>query len=78
VLVLGELIGLFLLVGKPILTLNKTIAEFNAELRNMKDRVKTLENNEHDEHNELWEHNTAQDEKISDHETRIRILEKEA
>ena len=29
VLILGELIGLFLLVGRPILTLSKTIAEFN-------------------------------------------------
>ena len=38
ILVLAELVGLFMLVGKPILTLNKTIAEFNAELKNMKTR----------------------------------------
>ena len=77
VLVLAELIGLFLLVGKPILTLNKTIVEVNTELRNMKDKVKTLETNEHDERNELWAHNSAQDKQLADHETRIRVLEKE-
>lgn len=77
VLVLAELIGLFVLVGKPILTLNKTIAEFNTELKNMKDRVKTLETEKHDAHNELWQHNDLQDEKLNDHETRIRVLEKE-
>ena len=77
VLVLAELIGLFVLVGKPILTLNKTIAEFNSELRNMKDRVKTLETEKRDAHNELWKHCDEQDEKLADHETRIRVLEKE-
>ena len=77
VLVLAELIGLFVLVGKPILTLNKTIAEFNAELKNMGQRVSKLEDSKSEAHNKLWEHNDQQDEKIADHETRIRVLEKE-
>ena len=54
VLVLAELIGLFVLVGKPILTLNKTIAEFNAELKNMKARVDAMECDKHEAHKELW------------------------
>ena len=77
VLVLAELIGLFILVGRPILNLNKTIAEFNTELKNMGERVKTLECDKHEAHKELWQHNDTQDEKISDHETRIRVLERE-
>jgi hypothetical protein len=75
VLVLAELIGLFVLVGKPILTLNKTIAEFNTELKNMKARVDAMECDKHEAHKELWQHNDMQDEKLSDHETRIRVLE---
>lgn len=77
VLVLAELIGLFVLVGKPILTLNKTIAEFNAELKNMGKRVDGLEREKHEAHRELWEHNDEQDRELADHETRIRVLEKE-
>jgi hypothetical protein len=77
VLVLAELIGLFVLVGKPILTLNKTIAEFNTKLENMGKRVDTLECDKHEAHKELWQHNDTQDEKIADHETRIRVLERE-
>lgn len=76
VLVLAELIGFFVLVGKPILTLNKTIAEFNTELKNMGKRVDSLEFEKHEAHKELWQHNDTQDERLADHETRIRVLEK--
>ena len=31
----------------------------------------------HEAHKELWQHNDTQDEKIADHETRIRVLERE-
>jgi hypothetical protein len=77
VLVLAELIGFFVLVGKPILTLNKTIAEFNAELKTLKERQNKAESSGHEENEKLWQHNDAQDEKIADHETRIRVLERE-
>ena len=77
VLVLAELIGLFLLVGKPILTLSKTIAEINTNMENMDKRVDTLECDKHEAHKELWQHSDAQDERIADHETRIRVLEME-
>ena len=75
VLVLAELIGLFVLVGKPILTLNKTIAEFNTELKNMGQRVTKLEDSKSEAHKELWKHSEEQDAKLADHETRIRVLE---
>ena len=77
VLVLAELIGLFVLVGKPILNLSKTIAEFNTELKNMGKRVTTLECDKHEAHKELWAHSGEQDKQIADHETRIRVLERE-
>lgn len=77
VLVLAELIGLFILVGRPILTLSKTIAEFNAELKNMKNRVETLECDKHEAHEKLWDQSREHDKQIADHETRIRVLEKE-
>jgi uncharacterized membrane protein (DUF106 family) len=75
VLVLAELIGLFVLVGKPILTLNKTIVEVNAELKTLKERQNKAETSGHEENEKLWQHNDMQDEKLSDHETRIRVLE---
>ena len=77
VLILGELVGLFLLVGRPILTLSKTIAEFNTELKHMKTRLGTLEDAKHEAHKDLWSHNDLQDKQLGDHETRIRVLEKE-
>lgn len=77
VLMMGELIGLFALVARPILTLNKTITEFNTELKNMKEKVNSLECEKHEAHKELWIHNDEQDKELADHETRIRVLEME-
>ncbi|MBQ8670368.1 MAG: hypothetical protein IJ508_03890 [Oscillospiraceae bacterium] len=75
VLVLAELIGLFVLVAKPILKLNSTMVEFTTELKALSKRVDRVELSKHEAHERLWEHNDQQDERIADHETRIRVLE---
>lgn len=75
VLVLAELIGLFRLLGKPSLTLNKTLTKFNTELKNMGQRVRKQENSKSEAHNKLWEHNDEQDAMIEDHEIHIRVME---
>ena len=75
VLVLAELIGLFVLVAKPILRLNSTMVEFTTELKMLSKRVDRVELSKREAHERLWEHNDEQDERIADHETRIRVLE---
>lgn len=74
-LVLAEVVGLAVLVGKPVLALNKTITEFNTELRHMTRRVDRLEENKREAHERLWEHNSRQDAELADHESRIWVLE---
>lgn len=74
-LVLAEVVGLAVLVGKPVLALNKTITEFNTELRHMTQRVDRLEENKREAHERLWEHNSRQDAELADHESRIWVLE---
>ena len=79
---LGTIVGLFLTVGKPIINLNKTMTTLNInvehnsnELAELKSDFKSQRENAHESHRRLWEHNTAQDKKIQDHEVRIGILE---
>lgn len=80
--VLIALVGFFLTVGAPIIKLNKTITTLNVTLDNLKERVDKHDKNfdaqqakAKESHEKLWEHNTAQDEKLVDHEMRIRKLE---
>lgn len=75
-LVLGEIIGLFLLVGKPILTLNATMSVLANTLNALKadyDKQKEAFSAEHKDFNEhLGDHDT----KLENHEVRISLLEK--
>ena len=82
VTVLIALVGLFMTVGKPILSLNKNITELNINIKHNSDEIGELKNDfksqresAHESHKKLWEHNSRQDEKIQDHETRLGILE---
>ena len=82
VTVLIALVGLFMTVGKPILSLNKNITELNINIKHnsdeigeLKDDFKSQRESAHESHKKLWEHNSKQDEKIQDHETRLVILE---
>ena len=78
-----SLIGLFATVGAPIIALNKNIATLNAEMRRSSARLdkhdqafKEQQANAHDSHQKLWNKNAEQDKILTDHETRIQILEK--
>lgn len=81
--VLISLVGLFVTVGAPIISLNKNIATLNAEMKRSNARhdknEKALEKQQadaHESHQKLWDKNNEQDKIIADHETRIQILEK--
>ena len=82
VTVLTALVGLFFTVGKPIINLNKTMTTLNVnvehnshELTELKNDFKSQRESAHESHQRLWEHNSKQDEKLQDHETRLGILE---
>ena len=77
------IIGLFLTVGKPIISLNSNIVKLNMSIDAL--REKTRENAEeikeqkehaHEAHQRLWSHNEEQDKKLANHESRIPSLER--
>lgn len=83
-LTIGEIVALFFLVGKPILKLNGTLTKLNAELSQINQRVSAQETalKEQKEkasasHKDLWKHEAKQDEQLTDHEVRIKQLEKQ-
>lgn len=80
--VLIALAGLFATVGAPVMKLNKTITTLNITLANLEKRVDrhdtALEKQQakaKESHEKLWQHNAEQDEKLVEHEMRIRKLE---
>lgn len=79
---LATLVGLFLTVGKPILSLNKNLTTLNMSVERVNARLdkneKAIECQKqaaHDSHQKLWEHNNGQDKQLAEHETRITLLE---
>ena len=60
------LVGLFLTIGKPVLSFNKTVVEILGEQKNQQEKIKE---NTHD----IDEH----EKQLKDHEIRIHDLEQE-
>lgn len=88
VLGLATLIGLFMLVVRPVVkamteltksltTLNVTVGNLDEKVDGMQVQINKNAENSHASHRRLWEHNEIQDKQLTDHETRIKILERE-
>ena len=80
--VITALVGLFFTVGKPIINLNNNITLLNANIKRNSDEIaeqkKELKDQRkaaHESHEKLWAKNSEQDDRLNDHETRIKILE---
>lgn len=80
--VIIALVGLFITIGKPIInlnntmtTLNITVQQNNKELEDQKKELKEQRDSAHISHQRLWDKNDEQDAKISNHETRLSVLE---
>ena len=80
--VLIALVGLFMTVGKPIITLNTNITLLRADIqqnsKEIEEQKKELQQQREyakKSHEKIWGHNTEQDKMLQDHETRICILE---
>ena len=64
VTVIIALVGLFMTVGKPIITLNGSITHLQDAINELREDIKVLTGR-----------TDSQEEKLQDHETRISILE---
>ena len=83
VTVLIALIGLFITVGKPILTLNSNVVKLNINVeqnnKELEKHDKAFEQQKKDaqeSHQRLWDKNDEQDKQLADHETRLGVLER--
>lgn len=76
VTVLIALVGLFITVGKPIINLNKNITTLNMTVQQNSKSIEEQQKKAHESHRKLWDHNTEQDKKLANHETRISLLER--
>ena len=63
--VLIAVVGLFMTVGKPVITLNNSITHLQDAIDDLREDIKVLTGRTND-----------QEMKLQDHETRISILEK--
>ncbi len=84
VTVIIALLGLIVTVTTPLIKLNGNITRLNVFLDNIKsdleEQKKTLSAQKADSreaHRRIWAHNDEQDNTLSDHETRIRVLEQQ-
>lgn len=63
-------------IGAPILKLNTAITRLIVKLDNLGGDLDSLEKHNHESHRRIWEKNDEQDEKLADHETRLKVIEK--
>lgn len=69
------LLGLLGTVTAPMIKLNTTLTKLNDKFETLDEKLTDVSESNHESHKRLWNHETAQDEKLSNHETRIQILE---
>ena len=75
VVALGSILGVGVIVVKPILKVVEVMTELTASVKALTEKFNKFEVNNHDDHKRIWNHNDEQDERIQDHETRIRLIE---
>lgn len=75
VTVVIALVGLLVAVTTPIIRLNTTVTKLTVTVDHLARQVAELEDNNHASKAKLWEHNDEQDKQLSDHESRIKVLE---
>ena len=74
--VLVVVAGLFLSVGAPVIRLNSTLTKLSTLVEAVQSRQDRQERDNTNSHRRLWKHNDEQDATLTDHETRITILER--
>ncbi len=75
VTVIVVLVGLIASVAKPLLSLNATITRLNESVNSLEKNIAGLTEKNDESHDRLWEKSSAMDEKLNNHETRLRVIE---
>lgn len=75
VIALGSILSVGVIIVKPILKVVEVMTELTASVKALTEKFNKFEVNNHDDHKRIWCHNDEQDEKLQDHETRIRLIE---
>ena len=82
VLVIIAIAGLITGIGAPVIRLNTSITRMTVTMEKLVTDINRIvrdmessENRNTAGHERLWEHNGKQDDRISDHESRITLLE---
>lgn len=73
--VIVALAGLFLTVGAPIIRLITSITRLTGTVEALQKDMEGLTVKNTESHRRIWEHNDEQDERLNDHETRIKLIE---
>lgn len=70
-----SLIGLIFTIITAVWKLSKTITESTDAVKALTARIDVLDSSNEKDHNEMWDKIEHHDDEISDHETRIQLLE---
>ena len=70
------LAGLIVTVAKPILSLNSTIISLTDAVKVLEKNLDSISGKNSEQHARLWAHEAEQDEKLREHEFRLRSIEK--
>lgn len=73
--VIAALAALFGLIIAPIVKLTQAITKLTTTMENLKQSLEDLTSNNHSAHESLWQYAREQENRLCDHETRIRIME---
>lgn len=74
--VIVVLVGLVAAFVGPIIRLNTNITKLTVTMERLAKDMDVMQENSHDAHKRLWDHNDEQDKTLNDHETRISTLER--
>lgn len=75
VLVISALLGLFVVVAKPVVSLTQAITKLTATVESIKADFDSMSLKNTESHRRIWDHNDEQDKQIMDHDRRITRLE---
>lgn len=73
--VLVAVAGFLGVVVPPIVNLTKSITRLTVVVDKLSSDLEEQKKQSIESHDKLWKHNNEQDDRINDHETRIRLLE---
>lgn len=76
--VCGTVVTVVLAVGKPLIENTKTMTQLTMAIKHLTEEFKTFETGNHEDHKRIHNRIDESEKVLSNHETRIQILEKEA